>query len=71
MRTEHLIKVRRLARKQRSMAHHIREVTLQATARTGGNALQEQLDTAPEEVRSLAISGGRHEVLVTGRRRGT
>ena len=47
------------------MAHPIREVTLKATGGTGGKALQKQLDAAHKEVRSLAISGQRHGLLVT------
>lgn len=47
------------------MPHHIRNVTLKAAAATGWNALQEQLETAHEEVQSLAISGRRHGVLIT------
>jgi hypothetical protein len=57
--------------KQPSMTHHIRKVTLKATAGTGWNALQEQLDTVHEEVRFLAISGGRNGVLVTRHSHGT
>lgn len=52
-------------RKQRSMSHHMHKVTLKAAAGTGWNALQEQLETAHEEVQSLAISGRRHGVLIT------
>ncbi|MCG2623037.1 hypothetical protein LVY72_14130 [Arthrobacter sp. I2-34] len=41
------------------------KVTLKVAAGTGWKALQEQLDTAHEEVRSLAITGRRHGLLVT------
>ncbi|MFD1212755.1 hypothetical protein ACFQ36_11985 [Arthrobacter sp. GCM10027362] len=50
------------------MTHHVRKITLKAAAGTGWDALQEQLDTAHEEVRSLAVSGGRHEILITRHR---
>lgn len=53
------------------MRHHIRKVTLTATAGTSWNALQDQLDTAHDEVRSLAISGRRHGVLITRHRHDT
>jgi len=53
------------------MAPHIRKVTLKASAGTGGNALREQLYAVPEEVRSLAISGGRHGVLASRHSHGT
>lgn len=47
------------------MAPDGHKVTLKATAGTGWNALQEQLDIVHEAVRSLAISGGRNGVLIT------
>ncbi|MCG2623061.1 hypothetical protein LVY72_14250 [Arthrobacter sp. I2-34] len=53
------------------MTHPLRIVTLKAAAGTGWNAFQEQLDTAYEEVRSLAVSGRRHGILVTRHSRDT
>lgn len=47
------------------MTHYLHKVTLRAAAGTGWNALQEQLDTAHHAVRSLAVSGRRHGVLIT------
>ncbi|NKX52678.1 hypothetical protein HER39_19295 [Arthrobacter deserti] len=47
------------------------EVTLEAAAGTGWNVLQDQLDTAHEAVRCLAVSGRRHGGLVTRHGRGT
>jgi hypothetical protein len=47
------------------MTHYIHKITLKATAGAGWNAVQDQLDTALEAARSLAISGGRHGVLLT------
>jgi hypothetical protein len=47
------------------MTHHLRKVSLKAAAGTGWNALQEQLDTAHDDVRASAVSGGQHGVLVT------
>jgi hypothetical protein len=48
-----------------SMTHHIHKITFKAAAGTGWNALQEQLNTAHEAVRHLAISDGRHGMLIT------
>jgi hypothetical protein len=53
------------------MTHHLRNVTLKATAGTGGKALQEQLDAAHEAVRSVAALGRQHGVLVTRHRHDT
>jgi hypothetical protein len=52
-------------RETTTMTHHIRHVTLKATAGTGWHALQDQLEAAHAAVRSLALSGRRHGVLVT------
>lgn len=50
------------------MTNSIRKVTLQAAARSGGDALQEQLESAHEKVRSFAVSDGRYGVLITRHR---
>lgn len=50
------------------MTYHLRKATLKAAAGTGWHALQEQPDTAHEEVRSLAVSGGRYGALITRHR---
>ncbi|MCG2624725.1 hypothetical protein LVY72_22825 [Arthrobacter sp. I2-34] len=50
------------------MTHDNYEVTLTAAAGTGWNALQEQLDTAHQTVKSLAISDRRYGVLITRHR---
>ncbi|AUI53748.1 hypothetical protein [Arthrobacter crystallopoietes] len=50
------------------MTDSIHEVTLQAVAGTGWEALQEQLEGTHDEVRSFAVSDGRYGVLVTRHR---
>lgn len=50
------------------MTNAIYKVTLQAAARSGGDALQEQLESAHEKVRSFAVSDGQHGVLITRHR---
>ncbi|WP_156367614.1 hypothetical protein [Arthrobacter sp. Leaf69] len=47
------------------MTNHIHKIALKAPAGTGWNTLQDQLDTAHEAIKSLAISGRRHGVLIT------
>lgn len=47
------------------MKRHIHKVTLHATAGTGWNAVQEQLESATNEVRHLAMADKRHGILVT------
>lgn len=47
------------------------DVLVKAAAGNGWHALQEQLNIAHEEVRSLAISGGRNGVLITRHRHDT
>lgn len=51
--------------------HYLHNVTLILAAGTGWGALQEQLETAHEEVQSLAVSGRRHGVLITRHSRDT
>jgi len=52
------------------MTSSIHKVTVKASTGTGWDALQKQLDTAHEEVRSLATLSGRNGVLITRHRHG-
>lgn len=53
------------------MSLQIHKVLVEATAGIDWNALQEQLNAAHEEVRSLAIAGGQNGVLVARHRHNT